>query len=594
LLDNRPQPTIIGYIRMLVHHPPKDVLKLFIRKIISHILFAAALTSVVLPVVVLANPSPTQMQFAAARGVIARYNKAGQPGAAVGVLDLRTGRWLLRTSYGVADMKTGRPIKPDTIFGVGSVSKQFTAAAVAIASAEGYFSLDDEIRKYIPEMPDFGAPITISDLIHHLSGLRDDVWLRGLTGHPNGFKTQEDVVRLYARQKGTNFRPGTEHLYSNSGYLLLSLLIKRTTHMALPDYAHRMIFAPLGMKHTAYSSEASARNHALPYSQKGTRWEETPIEPAATYGPTGLMTTIDDYALWARNLFAAKSKLAGGTTLTSLLQQPAHLRDGTAIPYGFGFDLKPYRGVRTVAHAGSSDGYRADAMMFPKQGFAVIALANDGNYPDPLVMALADIFLGDAGTNDASQRQTTRALPAERLPALAGTYVMPHLGFAATVTVERDGLHVDDGHIGGRVRHFRPIGPQDFINEQNVLITFSTTTDGATLLQILSDQYRKIEPIRLTAEQLKAYAGDYHSDELQVTYHVDAVDNGLAISMVDADADAACLANAPCIVSPTTPDAFTSIDDRLSLHFTRVESRPTGFSLAAQHGRVTNIVFKRN
>lgn len=556
------------------------------------------------------------VKVARAHAVVARYDHPGEPGGAVGVFDLRTGKWLVRTSFGLADLERRQPNRPDTAFEVASVTKQFTAASVAIAASQGYFALDDDIRVHVPEMPRFGEVITVVDLVHHVSGLRDDVWLRELTGRPNRFTSRQDIIALYARQKGTNFPPRTQYLYSNSGYLLLALIVERTTRQTLQQFAHRVIFGPLGMRHSRFQADTRGDNVARPYDLTEGGWKQSALEPASTFGPGGLFTTLDDYALWARNLFAADGKLAGGSALTRSLMQPAALQDGTRVPYGFGLELAPYRGVEMVAHGGADAGYRSAVMMFPSRGFGVIALANNGVDQTPMVNAIADVFLelpavgasAHAGADMEAGVSAPRAAGSAEtgivqndFSRFAGTYLVPGLGCVARVEANDRGVTIDNGFIYPQSRQFQPVAGLELVNDKAETAIFGTSPEGVTTLAIdiptlgeAMKGYRKADFLVPTAGYLAAFAGDYFSEELQVVYRVTPTREGLALQFLGADADARCTAAAPCMLSPTVLNDFSSIGDRLSLMFTApAAGRSEGFELTAQAGWVRGVKFVR-
>ena len=311
--------------------------------------------------------------------LIRSLERPGEPGCALGVM--RQGRWLLKDAYGLSDLDQRTPNTPDLVFGIASITKQFTAAAAAIAAEQRYFSLNDDIRKYLPELSEHVTGITILDLVHHTNGLRDHGSLVSLTGQADRYQTLEARLALLLRQAGTNFPAGTEFRYGNTGYLFLAAIIERTTGQSLAQFTERNIFRPLGMRDT-YFGTGTRKNvaRALPYSRNGDGWRNTDamVAEPADFGSGGLMTTLDDYGKWTRNLFAPSSPLVGGTRLTKRLRSPGQLRDGTAVPYAFGLRLDPYRGIETVAHSGSGAGYKALAMMFPRQQLTVIGFCNNG------------------------------------------------------------------------------------------------------------------------------------------------------------------------------------------------------------------------
>jgi len=214
--------------------------------------------------------------------VFAQWDRPDSPGCALGVY--QDGRIAYARGYGIADLEHNVPITPDSVFYAGSVSKQFTAMAAALAIAQGKLSADDDVRKYVPELPDYGRTITIRHLVHHTSGLRDVNTLMGLAGRRDGDAFDNDaVLRILARQNALNFMPGDEHLYSNSGYAMLALAIERATGAPFAEYADANIFKPLGMPVSHFHTDltrlvpgrAWAYDRRADLSSTAGRWADT-------------------------------------------------------------------------------------------------------------------------------------------------------------------------------------------------------------------------------------------------------------------------------------------------------------------------------
>ena len=188
--------------------------------------------------------------------VFAVYNHANSPGCAVGVI--RNGQFVYRKGYGMGSIELGVPLSPASVFYMGSVSKQFTAASVVLAAEQGYLSLDDDMRKYIPELPSYGHAITLRMLLHHTSGLRDFLSLLAFAGRdPSEIHSNDELIDLIARQKSLNNVPGERFIYSNTNYFLLGVVVKRATGKSLAEFAAANIFRPLGMTHTRFYDDRS-------------------------------------------------------------------------------------------------------------------------------------------------------------------------------------------------------------------------------------------------------------------------------------------------------------------------------------------------
>src|SRR5215204_2377609 len=343
--------------------------------------------------------------------VFAAFERPGAPGCALGVY--RDGRMLHSRGFGLANIADATPITPKTIFDIGSTSKQFTAASVILLAQQGKLSLDDDVRRFIPELPRYQKPITIRHLLHHTSGVRDYIGLLTLGGADvAGRTTAKQALDAIVRQKALNFEPGTEHLYSNSGYFLLSQIVERASGKSMRVFAEENIFRPLGMTVTHYRDD-----HSLPLPGAATayapsaagwavdmsKWEQT--------GDGAVYTTVEDLLRWDNNFYAPK---VGGPRLLEELQRTGTLADGRALTYAAGLTVDRFRGLRTVSHGGSWAGFRAELLRFPDEKLSVSALCNVANSaPSALARSVASIYLADklAPVTQASSAASDAAAP---------------------------------------------------------------------------------------------------------------------------------------------------------------------------------------
>lgn len=412
--------------------------------------------------------------------VFSRYARPDAPGCALGVF--RNGGIAYEKGYGSANIEYDAPITPTTPFISGSVAKQFTAAAIALLVEQGRLSLDDDVRKYIPELPDYGARITIDHLVHHTSGLRDFWALVQVAGmrYDDGY-TVGDVMRLAARQKHLNFTPGTEYDYSNTGYVALGLIVQRVTGKSLREFAAEQIFGPLGMTSTHYHDDHTmvVPRRAAAYSPLSEGSWRVNIWNNDIVGQGGVMTTVEDLAKWDENFYTGT---VGGPGFLKRQLQRGRLANGTTLSYAFGLTVGAYRGLPMVEHSGSSGGYRTVITRFPSAHTSVVALCNvsDAN-PTMLAHHVADIVLGATFTQPvpgprapaaarASTQSAASVSPAD-LAALAGRYYSEELdatyevsATGRTLTVRRprgevDTLRTVDARTfraGGLTYHFAP------------------------------------------------------------------------------------------------------------------------------------------
>lgn len=389
--------------------------------------------------------------------VFADWDSTTTPGAALGVI--REGELVYARGYGMADLEHRVPVTSESVFRIGSTSKQFTAFAVALMADEGLISLDDDIGDYFPEFPDYPEPITVRQLIHHTSGIRDYLMTMMLAGKRDAdWYTDEEVLEMLARQQQLNFPPGSEHLYSNSGYFLLSQLVRRVTGQTLREYADERIFAPLGMTDTHFHDrfDEVVPDRAVGYAPAddgGYRISTTTLEMV---GDGGVFTTVEDLARWDRNFYTHE---VGGETIQEMIHTTGTLDDGTELEYAFGLVVSDYRGLTMVSHGGAFVGYRAEMIRFPDQEFTVIVLANraDAN-PTRRALEVADIYLADvfpepkqepsAGQEEEEPEEETgphRTLYPEHLALYAGEYYNPELDAVYRIRSVDDTLRVSVG-----------------------------------------------------------------------------------------------------------------------------------------------------
>ena len=391
-----------------------------------------------------ALPDSTVRQIDA---VFSRYTPE-TPGCELGVFE--NGRIVLEKGYGSANIEYGVPFTPTTPTIMGSVSKQFTAAAIALLTVQGRISLDDDVRKYVPELPDYGKRVTIDELVHHTSGIRDFWALVEAAGmrFDDGY-TVGDVISLAARQRHLNFDPGTEYAYSNTGYVLLGVIVQRVTGKSLQDFADEQIFGPLGMRNSHYHDDHNqpVRGRAFAYSPgPGGAWRIN-VWNNDIVGQGGLMTTVEDLQKWDENFYTGR---VGGAPFLARQLERGRLASGKELAYAFGLEIGEYRGLPMVEHAGSTGGYRTVITRFPAQHTTVVALCNVSSADAPgMAHGVADIVLAGRFTKPvptpparqgARQAGATVALSTAELSTLAGKYYSDELDATYELTVSGSDL----------------------------------------------------------------------------------------------------------------------------------------------------------
>jgi CubicO group peptidase (beta-lactamase class C family) len=530
--------------------------------------------------------------------LFAQWDKPDSPGCALAVV--RGGEVVYKRGYGAANLELGAPLTASSVFNAGSISKQFTAMSVLLLARQGKLSLDDDVRKHVPEVPDFGAPLTLRHLLQHTSGLRDFLEMLEMAGWRSGgdIVTEKDVLDMVSRQRTLNHRPGEEFVYTNTGYVLLAVVVRRVAGRPFREFAEANIFRPLGMNGTNFYDDHTAvikglADGYLPLKGGGFRkW--MPADDHA--GSSNLFTTVEDLARWEQNFYERK---VGDAALFEQMLTPGALDDGTKLEYAHGLFVAPYKGLKAVFHTGSTLGYQGTLLRFPERRFAVALLCNvRGNNPDALSRRVADIYLADQFAQPgAGSPAGPTAAPAnsvnvseKELTAVAGLYWSP-----STDAVRR--VYVKDGKLmyfraAGSESELSPLGGNRFLMlgvRNRVEITFQSPRAGAPRRMIFSEAGRKpsvqesVEPAAYSAQQLAAFAGEYHSAEVGATYRLVPQGDKLLFRTGNWG---------EFLLSPRFADSFANPEEMGSLVFTRDRrNRVDGFVIRS--GKVRNLRFNK-
>jgi CubicO group peptidase (beta-lactamase class C family) len=436
--------------------------------------------------------------------IFATWDRLTSPGCALGVL--QNGRFVYERGYGMANLDYDIPNSPKLVYYVGSDSKQFTAASIGLLVLDGKIRLDDDIRKYIPEMPDYGTPITINHLIHHTSGIRDIYGLMSLGGlRIEDVFSDSEAVALIARQKELNFKPGDDYLYSNSGYFLLGQIVKRVTGKSLREFADERIFQPLGMTHTHFHDDPGhvMKGRAMSYESDGNgSYRISYIQNFDKIGAGGLYTTVEDLQKWDENFYTHR---VGGDALQRLIHTRGVLNKGDTIPYAFGNNVTSYRGLRVDEHGGSLMGYKAEILRFPDQHFSVLATCNLGSInPGPLAEQVAEVYLGSKmgpkpERQFADRRSRDVALAAQLNPAelaiYAGEYYSDEVDATYHLAVENGALVLSSRHIAAQ--KLVSTAPDRFRTGSGLTLHFERNgTERPTAFTIEAGRVRNIRFVR--------------------------------------------------------------------------------------------------
>ncbi len=453
-------------------------------------------------------------------GVERAFDKAAKavtmpaPGCAIGVS--LNGASVFEKAFGLAEMEHSIPNTPQTIFESGSVAKQFTAAALFLLEQDGKLKLDDPVRKYIPELPDYGAPLTIRHLLTHTAGLRDWGSVMGLTGAGRGNRviTQELALDVIYRQRALDFKPGDEYSYSNSGYQLAAEIVERVSKQKFAAFTEERFFKPLGMTKTSWRDDYQrlVPGRAQGYARQGANapWRLT-MPLMNVYGNGGMLTTVGDWLKWNAML---DSRSMGGP-LVDALETQGILNDGRKITYALGLQVATYRGLRDVSHGGSTAGYQTFLARYPDQKVSVAVLCN-GTSPSAggLAAAVTDEIFGPYPASSSSQ-PTAAKVSEEKLKKFVGIWRNERTRFPGRFTFE-------DGALRFNGRPMSPVSDDTFMLG-GTRIKFTVDKDGKPILAEGNNngdiQRHFFESAWApTATDLASFAGDWYSEEAQARF----------------------------------------------------------------------------
>ena len=469
--------------------------------------------------------------------IFAQWNKKTSPGCALAVL--QRGHIEYAHGYGMANLELGVPLSTHSVFDIGSVSKQFTAASVVLLAQDGRLSLDDEIHKYVPELPDYGAPISLRQMLHHLSGLRSYTDLFDLAGIPEAnITTEEDALALIARQHTLNFAPGAQYLYSDTNYFLLGVVVHRVSGKSLRDFAQERLFGPLGMTHTHFHDDHRmiVAGRATGYTPTASGGFEILMSNFEELGDGSVMTTVEDMARWDANFYDPK---VGGKALIAQLLERGARSDGSASDYALGMIQDHYRGLPRVQHTGEWAGYRASYQRFAQQGVGIVLLCNSVGSLDTLALGerVADQVLGKAFPAAKPTPAPVAAVNSAGT-AYAGRYwdakTFSFLQISAPTAGHPDRLVVD---AGDGPQPLRVAGPGLFTGENSTsrYAFTAATPDTPQQVSVLGDDSDPVilealpadASTAVSAADLAPLAGTYENTELGARWTLEVQDGHL-------------------------------------------------------------------
>ena len=494
---------------------------------------------------------------------------ADAPGFAVGVVG--RGRTVFARGYGQASLEHGVRITRSTRFYMASVSKQVTALAVLLAAELQHLRIDDPIRRTVPELPAYMSDVTIRHLLTHTGGVRDFFsvgFLQGLSAEHS--YSESDVLGIVGRQRALNFSPGSDFLYSNSGYVLLAIAIARATGTRLDEFARKAIFRPLGMdaSHFQHDHGAVVPDKAFGYEKRDGQWRVA-NSMLDVVGDGGMYASLDDMLAWTKNLLSPRL----GAPAIGLMQTPAVLRSGGSTGYGMGLAIGVHRGLKTLQHGGDSAGYHTHLLVYPSNSLGVVILSNDaGSWLPLLASRVAEAFLGGQMTPAPSRLS---ALPIAAIKARATGY-RSRDGDVISL-VERDGKL----YVHGLPESLWPLSPTSFAlggDRDLFRLDFEASGRGFFLVQAGGPdrRYQRCEP--LEEMDVEPFLGDFQSEEVGAGCTLRRSGSGLSISFAQGP---------EAVLRPIGPDCLLAPDLGVTLTFGR---RYRGFNIG---GRLRRIAYRR-
>ena len=516
------------------------------------------------------------------------------PGAAV--LVMKDGEIIVQESYGMANLTYDVPMTENTLHNIGSTSKHFLALGLLLLQEEGKLSLDDDVRQYIPELPEFEHTVTLRNLITHTSGYREFINLMIMTGRNVSSNLDiNEIIEIVQRQPELQNVPGSEFNYNNTGYSLMTEVIKRVTDVPFNEWMEINLFEPLEMHNTVVrtSPDQVVPNRSTGYSYGSNGYEEvTDLGGAA--GAGGIHITLDDFSKWIQNL---NNPVVGTPEMIEKMTTPFELKNGNSTGYGLGLFIQEYKGLKQIHHGGGDVAHRSMLMIFPEIDAAIVTQSNLASFNGAIPNQIADLFFGEYMDTDEKPQQAEETLASDGesdfeydpqdFDRLAGRYelsVMP--GFILTFDREGDRIYTQATNqpevdlTATSDSTFSLIGV-------NASVTFhlneDATADSLTLHQNGNHIAKKID-FTLAPDEMAEYTGRYYSNEIETTYTIVLKDDELLMQHYQLEDDLK--------LDPTNKDQFGSEMPIQTVEFVRSnDGEITGFN--ASNGRTRDVFFRK-
>ena len=505
--------------------------------------------------------------------IFARY-KPGSPGAQLAIS--RNGTVIFSKAWGMADMEHNVPLTTNSISEAGSVSKQFTAAAILLLEQQGKLSLDDDVRKYVTELPDYGHTITLRQMMQHKSGLKDWGAIASIAGWPRSTKTynNNDALYIISNQKTLNHKPGDEYLYSNSNYNLFAIIVQRVSGMSLAEFTRKNIFEPAGMKNTQWRDNYKriVPNRAIAYSKSGGTYQ-TNMPNEYVYGNGGLLTTAEDLLIWCNYYLNGKF---GSPSLLEKQIATSPFNNGVMHRYAAGLFTGTFRGWKFYSHDGATASYRANLETYPELGLSVAWLSNTSEFDNDTINVaeiVPDLFVPFKEPEHLIMASSFFAVSKEKLNSYSGWYKNPRTGGGIRLWMQNDKLY------GTQVGQLTPIAENMFRARNNII---EMRSKGFLFINEAKDSIylTAVDSAKLDETAMKEYVGEYYSEEAEVKFLI-AIKNGRLVIQRKPSSEFQ--------LTPTYKDGFDAPVG--NLYFEREKNKIVNLKVSV--GRARNVEFRK-
>ncbi|MFT5311958.1 MAG: CubicO group peptidase (beta-lactamase class C family) [Paraglaciecola sp.] len=508
---------------------------------------------------------------AAVDKIFSEWDKANTPGCGLGII--KDGEFIYSRGYGMANLEYDIPNNSQSVFRIGSTSKQFTAASIVLLIEKGKLSFDDTLDVFFPGFPDYAKQITVRHLLNHTSGMRDYLSIAYLKGlQDDDYYTDKDVLHWLTHQSELNFTPGDEFVYSNSGYWLLGQIVNQVAKMSMTEFAKQEIFKPLGMSQTHFHNDHSliVKNRASGYMPRDENTFQISMTTLNMIGDGGVFTSIDDIKKWDDAYYQSNVL---SRDFWKMMTKTGKLNNDEAIDYASGLIVSDYNGLQTVSHGGSFVGFRAEILRFPEHKFSVVIFTNRGDAnPSGMALKVADVFLSDQYVAEAKSPSATNTAINDRVfrsEELVGNYELQS-GMAIKISSLNDKVHAKESWNDEAYELIKDaLNSYSIAGADDIKFTFTGFKEHATQKILIeqrgrTSQWQRKEEVDLSSIQVQDYVGTYYSSELDVTYEISMYEGTIKLQVNNGDPGKLYLANKDLLTYQGSLLQFSRKNDKIN------------------------------